>query len=92
MANEFDVVLTPVTQPVVNETLEEIKAASKAFGPKRVRTPNMEVEQFDPLTVQKALERQNAVQPTIGDLVISVGIPSPIYGNCRHYRGRSLYE
>lgn len=33
------------------------------YGPKRVKTPNMEVEQFDPLTILKAQERQAAEVP-----------------------------
>jgi hypothetical protein len=37
---------------------------SQAYGPKRVKTPNMEVEQFDPLTMLRAQERENAVAPS----------------------------
>ena len=36
---------------------------SQAYGPKRVKTPNMEVEQFDPMTIIRAQERENAVAP-----------------------------
>lgn len=60
---------------------EDLAAASQTYGPKRVKTPNMEVEQFDPLTVQKAQERANAQVPLFGGFGITIASP-----NCTKYR------
>lgn len=55
---------------------EELKAISRDYGPKRVKTPNMEVEQFDPLTIHRLQERQNTVLPSFGTLGITIAKPS----------------
>lgn len=86
MANEFDVVGTESASDATNTDLDSIKAASKAFGPKRVETPNIKIEQFDPITVQKAVERQNSVWPTLPTIGVAIGTPSRVYGRCNHYR------
>lgn len=57
----------------------ELAAISQAYGPKRVKTPNMEVEQFDPIAIQRAEDRANAVHPTLGSMNISIAVPSCVY-------------
>lgn len=54
-----------------------LAAISNEYGPKRVKTPNMEVEQFDPSTIQRLREREAVQMPTLGSLTFSIGIPSP---------------
>jgi len=75
MANEFEVVGTP-TSPQEESALDPLKVASQAYGPRRVKTPNMEIEQFSPVEVQKALDRQNAVSPTISDFAMDIASPN----------------
>jgi len=70
-------------------TPEELAALSQAYGPKRVKTPNQEVEQFSPGEIQKMLDAQNASTP-VGLSDISMTIASPrasSYRNtsCHHY-------
>lgn len=67
---------------------EELAALSKAYGPRRVKTPNQEIEQFDPLTIQKMLDAQNAsVSPTLGDMNFSIATP-----NVLSYRETSCHH
>lgn len=54
---------------------EELAAASETIGPKRVKTPNMEVEQFDPLVIQRAVERQSSTYPVFGNFGMTVVSP-----------------
>jgi len=44
-------------------TVSDTEAFS-AYGPKRVKTKEMEIEQFSPLEIQKANERASATLPT----------------------------
>ena len=53
-----------------------IEESSRTYGPKTVKTPNMEVTQFDPITIQKAKERSTAVTPTIGSLDFQIAAPN----------------
>ncbi len=43
------------------------------FGPKRVKTKEMEIEQFDPLRLQMAQDRSRSTQPSWCDGAICVG-------------------
>ncbi len=87
MSNEFDVVGTPNSTPE-DTVLSDIRLASTEYGPKRVKTPNIEVEQFDPNVIQRAREREQAINPTIESLVTSIGTPSDIFGGCNHNHRR----
>ena len=59
---------------------EELAAASQTIGPKRVKTPNMEVEQFDPLTIQRATERANSTLPIFSNFGMTIVSPNkPVY-------------
>jgi hypothetical protein len=59
----------------------ELAALSQGYGPRRVKTPNMDVEQFDPRVLQAADDRQNATYPTIADFGMAIASP-----NCTKYR------
>lgn len=50
--------------------------ASQEYGPKRVKTPNMEVEQFDPLTIQRATERANSEIPIFSNFGMTTVTPN----------------
>lgn len=58
------------------EDAADLAAASKAYGPKRVKTPNLEVEQFDPLMIQKARDREGSVYPGMGSFGWTVVSPN----------------
>lgn len=49
----------PGSTVVPSSDLELIAAASRGYGPKRVRTKDIEIEQFDPLTVMRARSSEN---------------------------------
>ena len=55
---------------------EDLTTASQTYGPKRVKTPNMEIEQFDPETIQKAQERANSVMPTFCGFGMTIASPN----------------
>lgn len=59
----------------------DLAASSQAYGPRRVKTPNMDVEQFDPIRIQTATDRQDGTYPTFGDFGFAVAKP-----NCSKYR------
>ena len=63
------------TEPQPNTTIEELAALSEAYGPKRVKTPNMEVEQFDPITMQRLEDRKNTIYPTFGGFHMTIVSP-----------------
>lgn len=67
---------TPTTSSPESSSAETLRGFSQAYGPKRVKTPNMEVEQFDPLTAQKAMERQSVVSPSFGSFGMTIVSPN----------------
>ena len=71
---------TPTTTTPESGT---VLAFSQAYGPKRVKTPNMEVEQFDPILISKALEREDVLNPSFADFGITIVSP-----NISKYRRR----
>lgn len=59
------------------EDLSEVREMSKQLGPKKVRTPQVESEQFDPITVIKArnlLAAQN-FQVSLSNMNVDVAVP-----------------
>lgn len=54
----------------------DLAVVSKAYGPKRVKTPNLEIEQFDPLMMQKVRDREGSVYPGLGDFGWTVASPN----------------
>ena len=64
MPNEFTLEMdaessTPTDPPT------ELTDLMEALGPKRVETKGFKAEQFDPLTVQKLVERRRSGYPTL---------------------------
>lgn len=59
---------TPVDPPVEAPTLE-----FSGYGPKRVKTKEMEIEQFDPSILAKIEERKAAGMPTFCNTPSCVG-------------------
>lgn len=65
----------------------QLAVLSEGYGPKRVKTPNMEVEQFDPIAMQRASERLGSVYPTLGTMHVDIASPNHhIYQNPRRIR------
>jgi hypothetical protein len=52
---------------------ESSEAVLPDYGPKRVKTKEMEIEQFDPLRMQMAQERSQILQPCWGSGVECIG-------------------
>lgn len=65
----------------VEESLEQF---SETYGPKKVQTPNMTVEQFDPITIQRARDRESAAHPTLGSMHITIASPD----HCKYHERR----
>lgn len=74
MSNTNSTYGVPITTPSTPEGV--LAASSQTYGPKRVKTPNIEVEQFDPLTIQRAEERANSTLPTFGDFGYAIASPN----------------
>ncbi len=72
------------TEPLPDTPVEELAALSEGYGPKKVKTPNMEVEQFSPLEVQRARDRESAAYPTLSSMHITVASPD----HCKYYERR----
>lgn len=56
-------------------TVNEGSPTYSAYGPKRVKTKQMEIEQFDPRVLQDAEARANATLPSFCESRICVGVP-----------------
>jgi len=70
---------------IINDgSASDLSAASESYGPKKVQTPNMTVEQFDPLMMQRARDRENATYPTLGGMHITIASPD----HCQYYERR----
>lgn len=65
-----------------------VRESSFGYGPKRVKTPNMEVEQFDPRIIQEVAARENAGIPNLHNLGFSVAVPNL----CKYKRPRNSKE
>lgn len=57
----------------ITPSQESVAATLPDYGPKRVKTKEMEIEQFDPLRLQMAQERSSITQPSWCDGAICVG-------------------
>ncbi len=59
------------------DDMSEVNDLSKAIGPKRVKTPQVEKEQFDPVTVIRAANmlRARNTRITMGSMDISIATP-----------------
>lgn len=68
--------LAAIEQGGSTEDINDLSERSRAYGPKRVKTPNLEVEQFDPLTIQRASDREGSVHPTFGSFGWTVVSPN----------------
>jgi len=67
---------------LINGQIGSLATSSQEYGPRRVKTPNLEVEQFDPNIIAKAVERENSGHPLIGDFAIAIASPNyDVYGN-----------
>ncbi len=73
-----DTTITDGSEDDVADTgvIADLATASQSYGPKRVKTPNMEVEQFDPLTIQRAEDRANSVYPTLCNMGMTIVSPN----------------
>ena len=69
---------------VEDNTLSDVAAFSEAYGPRKVQTPNMTVEQFSPLEIQRARDRESASYPTLGSMHVTIASPD----HCRYYPAR----
>lgn len=49
----------------MNDDLTELADLMKTLGPRKVETKEFNAEQFDPLTVQKVIERRRTGIPTL---------------------------
>lgn len=77
----------PIVPLGPNTDEETVAFSSQLYGPKRVKTPNMEVEQFDPRIIQQVSARENAVMPNMHNLGFSVAVPNlAVYQNPRSSR------
>lgn len=79
--------LTDGTYLVTNEpptettsVVTEVSPTYSSYGPKRVKTKEMEIEQFDPIAIQRATERSSATLPSFADGNTAVGRGK----RCRH--------
>jgi hypothetical protein len=59
--------------PTTPSPQESSEATLPDYGPKRVKTKEMEIEQFDPLRIQIAQDRGRVQQPSWCDGAICVG-------------------
>jgi hypothetical protein len=63
---------------------DDLIAFNDEYGPKKVQTPNMTVEQFSPLEIQRARDRESAAYPTLGSMHITIASPD----HCKYYPTR----
>lgn len=61
---------------VVDGATADLSTASKSYGPKRVKTPNLEVEQFSPLEIQRARDRESLPYPSLASCGMSIAEPN----------------
>lgn len=59
-----------------DEEITDLAEQSEEYGPRKVKTPNIEVEQFSPVEIQKAKDRAKAVAPTMATLHIDIAKPN----------------
>ena len=59
----------------------DLISLSEQYGPKRVKTPNMEVGQFSPLEMQRIRDRESAIYPTLEGMHITIASPD----HCKYY-------
>jgi len=64
MPNEFTLEMDAESS-TPTDSLTELTDLMEALGPKRVETKEFKAEQFDPLTVQKLVERRRSGYPTL---------------------------
>jgi len=64
VANTETITITPI-----NDTpLSDVASGLSSLGPKRVEGKEFKAEQFDPLAVQKLLERNTTKHPTFATM------------------------
>lgn len=68
--------------PPAPSTTEIPETSYSAYGPKRVKTKEMEIEQFSPMEIQRAEDRAAAPLPCFGSSHVCVGRNK----NVRYYK------
>lgn len=78
--------VTQLAEATENPALTDpsLEQFSEAYGPKKVQTPNMTVEQFSPLEIQRARDRESAAYPTLGSMHVTIASPD----HCKYYEKR----
>lgn len=58
-----------------SSTIGNINALREAIGPKRVKTPLIEVEQFDLNQLDKIAQKSNSFKPMFSNFMFSKAVP-----------------
>lgn len=68
----------------MSDDLSEIKDMSKDIGPKKVETPQVKAEQFDPITVVRAANMLSSrrMRPTFGSCDRTIAVPKTRRPGC----------
>lgn len=59
----------------MSNTSEDILAIRENVGPKRVKTPLIETEQFDLDQLSRVAEKSNSFKPTLNNMLFSIAVP-----------------
>lgn len=60
----------------MSNTSEDILSIRENVGPKRVKTPLIETEQFDLDQLSRVAEKSNSFKPTLNNMLFSIVVPS----------------
>ena len=59
----------------MSDTADRINDLRGKVGPKRVKTPQIETEQFDLDQLDRLAEKTNPVKPTFQNMLFSIAVP-----------------
>lgn len=67
--------MEPINGTPVDPPLPEITGAFSEFGPKRVKTKELDIEQWDPEKLERINRRRTATHPTFCNSLFCIAKP-----------------